>query len=93
MIPFHEAKAGRAGLVPGVVGLVTVRPTVDNVLFCFILNQALLYFVGSVAHPTLDDVFIGGLMVIEVVTAITPQWFGHPGAKVESPPAAQEQLW
>ena len=37
-IPFHEAKADRAELVPGVVGLVTVGTTVDNVLFCHILN-------------------------------------------------------
>ena len=43
-IPFHEAKAGRAGLVPGVVGLVTVGTTVDNVLLCFILNHGTLVF-------------------------------------------------
>ena len=39
------------------------------------------------ANPTLDEVCTGGLMVTKTVAAVTPQWFGHPGAKVESPPA------
>ena len=83
--PFHEAKADRAGLVPGVVGLATVGTTVDNVLFCLILNQALLCFVGSAANPTLDEVCTGGLMVTKAMAAVTPQWFGHPGTEVKSP--------
>ena len=68
--PFHEAEAGRAGLIPGVVGLVTVETTVDNVFFFLILNQVLLCFVGSAAHPTLD-VFTGGLMVTKAMAAVT----------------------
>ena len=47
---------GKAGLVPGVVGLVTVWTMVDNVLFCLILFLALLCFMGSAAHFALDDV-------------------------------------
>ena len=68
---FHKAKVTSAGLVPGVMGLVTVRTTVDNILFCLILNQTLLCFVGSAAHPTLDDVFTGGLMMTKTVAAVT----------------------
>ena len=64
----------------------------DNVLFCLIFNQALLCFVGSATNPTLDDVCTGGLMVTKAVAVVTQQWFGHPEAEVESPPAAQEQL-
>ena len=90
--PVYEAKAGRAGLVPGVVGLVTVGTTVDNILFCLILNQALLFSVGSAAHHTLDDVCTGVLMLTKAVAAVTPQWFEHPVVKVESLPATQEQL-
>ena len=67
------------------MGLVTVVGTmVDNVLFCLIFNQALLCLMGSAAHPTLDDVFTGGLMVTKGVAEVTPQWFGHPWVKVES---------
>ena len=90
--PFHEAKARRAVLVPGVVGLVTVGATVDNVLLCFILNQAFLCFVGSAAHPKLDDVCTGNLMVTKAMAAVTQQWFWHPGVEVESSPAVQGQL-
>ena len=86
---FYEAKAGRTGLVPGVVGLVTVGATVNNIFFCYILNQTLLCFVGSATHPTLDNVCTGGLVVTKAVGAVTPQWFR---AEVESHPAAQGQL-
>ena len=71
--------------------MVTVGTTVDNVLFYLILNKALLCFVGSAAHPTLD-VCTGGLMVTKEVAAVTPQWFMHPWAEIENPPAAQGQL-
>ena len=84
--------AGRAGLVLGAVGLVTARKMVDNILFCLIFNQALLCFVEFAAKPTFNDVFTRGLMVTKAVAAVTPQWFEHPGAEVESPPAAQGQL-
>ena len=90
--PFHEAKAGRAELVPGVVGLVTVGTTVDNILFCLVFNQALLCFVGSAAHPTLDYICTGGLIMTKTVAAVTPQCFGLPEGKVESSPAAQGHL-
>ena len=89
---FQEAKANRTGLVPGVVCLVTVGTMVDKILFCLILNQALLCFVGSAAKPTFNDVCTGGLMVTKTVAAVTPQWFEHPGAEVENLPAAQGQL-
>ena len=89
---FHKAKAGRAELVPGVMGLVTVGTKVDNVLYFLIFNQTLLCFVGSAANTTFDDVCTGGLMVTKSVAAVTPQWFGHPGAEIKSPPAAQGQL-
>ena len=88
----HEAKAGRTGLVPGVVGLVTVGKTMDNILLCLILNQSLLYFLGFTANHTFDDVFTKSLMVTKAVAAVTLQWFGHPGAEIKSPPAAQGQL-
>ena len=83
--PFHEAKAGRAGLVPGVVALVTVGTTVDNVLFCLMLNQTLLCFVGSAANLPFDDVCTGDLMVTKAIAGVTPHWFGHLRAEVESP--------
>ena len=89
---FHEAKVVSAGLIPGVVDMVTVGTTEDNVLFCLIFNQVLPCFVRSAANPTLDDVCTGGLMVTKAVAAVTLQWFRHPGAEVESSPAAQGQL-
>ena len=62
----------------------------DNIVFCFIFNQTLLRFVESAANPTLDDVCTGGLMVTKAVTAIISQWFGHPGAEIESPQLSKD---
>ena len=57
---FHEAKAGRTRLVSGVVGLVTVGTTVENYLFCLIVNQALLCFV---AWSTLRERLVKGKLL------------------------------
>ena len=69
---FYEAKAGRAELVLGVLGLVIVEATVNYILFC-LRNQALLYFMGSAVHPTLDYVCKEGLMMTNMVAAVAPQ--------------------